>query len=91
MSCDPLADNHSLTSLKDYMYRAGYITLWDISNWENGDWHSWINFEVPHILSNEFAIFLDFLNGKAPLNNRKLDTRGWGPTPGRYTVSQGYR
>ena len=69
------------------MSRAGFNTLWDISNWENGDWHSWIKIEVPHVLSKEFEIFLAFLNGKAPLNSRKLDNRGWGSTPGRYIVS----
>ena len=87
MGCDPLDDDRSLHLLKDWMHRAGYITLWDISIWDNGDWHSWINFEVPLNLSSELATFLDFLNGKAPLRCRKLDVRGWGPTPGHYTVS----
>lgn len=91
MGCDPLADDRSLTLLKYWMYRAGYITLWDISNWENGNWHSWINFEVPQVLSNEYATLIELLNGKAPLNNKKLDSRGWGPILGQYSVSQGYR
>ena len=45
---------------------------------------------MPKTLSNECTNFLARLNGKAPINSRKSDTRGWGSTPGHYTVSQGY-
>jgi len=73
------------------MDRAGFKTVWDISHWENGDWQSWVKLEVPQNLSRDYAIFLSLLKGKAPMNNRKPDTRGWGPTPGRYSIVQGYR
>lgn len=90
MSCDPLAKDRSLIQLKEWMDRAGVKTLWDISQWENNNWQRWRNLEVPSHLSNEYATLLIHLKGKAPLNTRKEDTRGWGSVPGNYTVSQGY-
>lgn len=46
---------------------------------------------MPSHLSKEYATLLTHLKGKAPLNIRKADTRGWGLIPGSYTVSQGYK
>lgn len=65
--------------------------LWDLSQWENNNWQRWGNLEVPSHLSKEYATLLTHLKGKAPLNIRKADTRGWGLIPGSYTVSQGYK
>ena len=90
MDSDPLVDDWSLFVLRDWMTRAGFVTLWDIYQWEDDVWQSWVKLEVPQNLNNECAIFLAHLKGKAPINSRKPDTRGWGSTPGRYTVSQGY-
>ena len=76
MGCEPLENDRSLHLLKDWMHRDGHFTLWDISIWDKGDWHSWISLVVPPNLSSDLASFLDFLNGKAPLHCRKVDVRG---------------
>ena len=87
MGTDSLVEDRSLVQMKDWMARAGFITLWDISNWENGAWHSWKSIEVPQNLAKEYADFLTSLGGKAPLSNKKLDSRGWGTSPGCYSIS----
>ena len=86
----PLADDCSLALLKDWMDRAGLKTLWDISKWENGIWQNWEKLEVPQNLSKVYADFLALLKGKASMNSRKKDSRGWGPIPGYYSVARGY-
>lgn len=58
---------------------------------ENNYWQCWRNIEVPPHLTKDFSNLLNHLNGKAPLNSNKADQRGWGSSPGKYTIAQGYK
>lgn len=87
MGSESLAENRSLASLKDWMDIVGIKTLWDLSHWENNEWQRWKHLKVPPNLANEYVVFLSHLKGKAPMNRRKADSRGWGPIPGKYSVS----
>lgn len=76
MSSEPIADDSSLSQLKEWMDRAGVKMLWDLSQWDKRSWQRWRNLEVPSHLSNDYASLLTHLKGKAPLNTRKAYTRG---------------
>lgn len=82
MGSEPLAENRYLAAMKDWMNTEGIKTLWDLTLCENDEWRRWKHLEVPPNLANEYVFFLSQLKGKAPLNRRKADIRGWVLIPG---------
>lgn len=90
MGSDPLAEDHSLAALREWMNTENIKTLWDLSLWDNDDWWRWKHLEVPANLAQDYVVLLSHLKGKAPLNRRIADSIGWGSIPGNYTVSKGY-
>jgi ribonuclease HI/exonuclease III len=90
MNTPPLAEISSLHVLRDWMVNVGFITLWDISCWEDCNWIGWKKLQVPLGLKQDCDTFFTHLKGMAPIHARRQDKRGWGSQSGSYTVALGY-
>ena len=91
MMYPPLSSHFSLHALRLWLNNAGYITLWDISQWAGNNWLRWRLPPIPPEMTPARDLLLSLLNGKAPLRVGKKDARGWGATPGLHTIAQGYK
>lgn len=90
MNTPPLAEISLLHALRDWMVNADFITLWDISCWEDCNWIGWKKLQVPLGLKQDCDMFFTHLKGMALIHARRQDKRGWGSQSGRYTMALGY-
>ena len=91
MDNPPLAEITSLQALRNWMSNAGLTTLWDISCWNDSNWHSWKQLQVHLELQRNCEDLFVLLKGMAPIHVRRADKLGWGPLSGSYTMSLGYK
>ena len=87
----PLGQHRELDNIKLWLIDKGATSLWDISIWNNNSWIGWDLGDPPPELKTEADTLSQFLQGKSPLKADSRDKRGWGPSSGIYTASEGYK
>jgi hypothetical protein len=90
----PLNQSEGMENIKIWLQNNNRKTLWDISEWEEGDnspWKKWNLGDYPDFLEAEAKVLLEELQGKSPCKNSIKDSRGWGDSMGKYTAAAGYK
>jgi hypothetical protein len=90
----PLNQTKGIENIKTWLQNNNYRTIWDISEWGEGEkspWKKWTLGDYPDILEAEVKILLEALQGKPPCKANLKDKRGWGDSTRKYTTVVGYK